>query len=138
MTNKTQTADSLKFYLGQDVLVLMKDKRLDNTVITLDTQMLHHYSVTLPSESFSVYPILKTAEELNDGRYRNKFFQIEDESSTSPSLQVHYREITFDEGIELIKDGYGAIPDKESHTGYSEWFGMPCVTPKMVEDGVSL
>jgi len=46
-----------------------------------------------------------------------------------------YREFTPQIMLKLLKIGAGAIPDKTSSTGYVDFIhGLPCYTPKMIEE----
>ena len=93
-----------------------------------------------------VYPILKTAEELTDEVPEmfdgsdpcNEWFQVPHEHR--PDQYDMYAATVYHDPepallMNLISKGYGAVPDKESPTGYVDFINnLPCVTPKMVED----
>lgn len=155
------TAQSLKWCLGMDVLipendayyrpiigklvsVSVKSCKVDNG-ISLGPFINYKYS--LP-----VYPILKTADQMTDEelldvfKVNKNFIRLSccenlskrNYSKESEWYKTRMDHLTFYEGIKLIEKGYGAIPDKDSPTGYVDLFGMPCVTPEMVEKGVEL
>jgi hypothetical protein len=108
MINRKQTAQTFRFYLGKEVLVVFPNGSNEMQVLTgrfyddviVDSLEYH--------KDYKVYPILKTVDE-----------------------GITPKNINF-----LIDNEYGAIPSTESHTGYVDLFGMPCVTQKQVEKGV--
>lgn len=127
------TADNLKFYLGKDVLVLFpnggKEKHhlsgrfYDDVIIDL----FHYFS------DYIVYPILKTVDEHSDPDLNGRFEIINHDYL--PAYGMKSYELTLSSAIDFINNGFGAIPSEESPTGYVDFFGNPCVTPKQVEEG---
>lgn len=94
----------------------------------------------------NIYPILKTVDDLidalGDGRnwYSNSdpFILIEKGYDDFDNGDYYHGEKTFDGGVWLLENGYGAIPNEDSPTGYVDLFGNPCVTPKQVEEGIDV
>ena len=183
MTNKTHTADTLKFYLGQEVYWAKKKKvfflasirdiftftgpdlRALNTIkehiiynkhVDLTThnkgdydrsEGIRHALYEIDNQVKDVYPILKTADDLD----ADAFFPIDTSEmiygygdrknfklnkNFTYSIKDRVSQLRPVEICALLKEGFGAKAHSGSPTGYSDLFGMPCVTPKMVEEGV--
>ena len=173
MINRKHTAQTFRFYLGKEVLVVFPNGSNEMQVLTgrfyddviVDSLEYH--------KDYKVYPILKTVEQMSDKDicllYNCLESDIEresneeifsDEEAFISGIRIWYRssveyeeydysyifcDFTYSgsfEGITpknmnfLIDNEYGAIPSTESHTGYVDLFGMPCVTRKQVEEGV--
>lgn len=84
--------------------------------------------IELGLEDTAYYPILKTSRDLVDDML-DKHYEFDDPYNL-PAIFLRV--------IEMLKIGYLAIENKESPTGYVDLFGMPCVTPQMVEEGWKL
>lgn len=104
---------------------------------------------------FFIYPILKTTEELTAEDAQRMLLETYD-------MQRDRRDMTFlgnfskimrtNSGWEyahtvdigpletnmIVSNGYGAIPNEDSPTGYVDIFGNPCVTYKQVEEGINV
>lgn len=152
---KKHTNETLKWYLGQEVY--FNGVTADAKNIPSGTYRLHTIEydclVELDDQSSSfrtipacVYPILKATNDLTEemirelqaclsSRYRFEDFEINPDfyfsCSDEDGQPFNYIALNW-----LISNGYGAIPDESSPTGYSDLFGMPCVTLEQVEQGV--
>ena len=144
------TAQSLKWYLERDVYCKGKFYQSDEEgdvsfegkykMIDINSEedllgIIDDNDEYLTIKTISVYPILKTSDELSED---DKIYILEDDKSSSviPYFMIwncHY--LSPKKLNRLIEKGYGAISCKKSPTGYSDLFGMPCVTPKMVAEG---
>lgn len=99
----------------------------------------------ISSFDFEIYPILKTVDDMSNEdhlnvylteiRYIDMYFCSDNGLKGDASEEY---EVTIEELVKLLDNGCGAIPSDQSSTGYLDLFGMPCVTPTMVEEGVKL
>lgn len=141
------TADTLKFYLGMEVALKIN---IINNGTKFKKGVLHNLDVSetayiVPNEGHNmrvhtsdIFPILKTAEELNDEIleqiYGNKDHRLNTAFQSMPECVLESHHL-----FQLLKEGYGAIPDNSSPTGYVDFIHkLPCVTPKMIEEGVEV
>lgn len=151
---KNHTADTLKYYLGKDVWV--NDYGVGK---------LSELSIDQPSKGCSIdyifsrffaykdiYPILKTVDDLTEEKSKAYIDQSEDfvfgtdktafqvvfEWHTKDDKLEDFYALTFDFGVWLIDNGFGAKKSLSRPTGYVDIFGMPCVTPKQVDEGFQI
>lgn len=131
------TAETLKYYLGKEVLVVDNECReqikgklfeinIKNEITKVCEGVFVGVNWVCPLKCNSIYPILKT-HSLHKDPY--------DPISETYSKLYSIIDITLDEALELLENDYGAIENEESETGYLDLFGMPCVTPEQVEEG---
>lgn len=148
MTN--HTADTLKFFLGMEVWLVFKDR--SQGLYILSTHLLdriHHDEVVNLRQ---VYPILKTIKNVDGHLFTvpskisysrtqglvslNSYWSKNNKGELDQLETYDIYELPLPIAMHLIKNGYGAIPDKSSPTGYVDFIHkLPCVTPKMVEEG---
>ena len=139
------TAQTLKWYLGKEVYVKFPKAHgePDDFLCIKETKLtgglLGRVDKEFKCDGF-IYPILKTAEDLTDSD-RYFVYEVYEFSHRGEKFNdfLYRMEFNIDKRnlrlfSRFIEKGYGAIPNKESTTGYVDLFGMPCYTPKMVEE----
>tara|TARA_R110000787_G_scaffold127401_1_gene238821 strand:+ start:310 stop:792 length:483 start_codon:yes stop_codon:yes gene_type:complete len=151
---KQHTAKTLKYYSGMEVYIHCGSYCSHTRKGILASISIHDQSDVVFSNdgvlscyNRSLYPILKTANELTE-EILNKVYCDEQDDTDLDIDQWFNMEFFGEDGGEyyskpgpkelqrLLELGYGAIENKESPTGYVDLFGMPCVTPEQVEAGV--
>lgn len=146
------TADTLKFYLGMEVYI---DRGIDSERVILIGKPYTYQNMFYVKRDkdgmflcsvVAMYPILKTSDQLeshNADALGMTLLNIEQNFSTYADgygyIYPSPKKIKY-----LIDNGFGAIPvdeffegQEESHTGYVDLFGNPCVTPNQVEEWIS-
>ena len=149
MTSK-HTAKSLGVYLGQEVYYPPQHKLYGICkLVAISTTSLQPAFISLATGEVAcvqhkdVYPILKTVNDfLSDGPFNaledEEIPYVEKEFNDFRNGDYYNHALTFEAFLFLSRRTYGAIPDDKSPSGYVDFFGYPCVTPKQVEEGVVL
>lgn len=132
MTN--HTARSLGFYIGNKVYVKFSSEPdlLGDGVRELTAFELAHLFEFKENRSCSIYPVLKTADHINE---KNWDFIFKDNvlKLMTLTLKEETHKILHPKILERIIEVNGiAIPDKNSPTGYSDLLGYPCVTEEII------
>lgn len=137
----------LKFYLFMEVYVdggckfvgelVAIDKEFAVGIVEFQSETGQMLKMSVDVDS--VFPILKTADNYNNN---NAEFQKINEDFTASTYnsrgELENYEVDPAQLLYFTEKGYGAIPDEDSPTGYSEFFDIPCVTHEQVANGVEI
>lgn len=132
---KKHTVETLKYYLGKEVWVKDDVVRVLEQINSRNPGCIFFKiksemgDDTLASRFASqIYPILKEQNDLPESEIL-KIMEVNQRAWPRESPKATKM---------LIDLGAGAREDDKSPTGYVDLFGMPCVTPKQVEEGFEL
>jgi hypothetical protein len=162
---KKHTAETIKHFLGGKALILNQVYQLDSVAYYHNIGKMSAFKThPETAELFNiadVYPILKPVNSLTeqevfsiymiDGELvkNDLYFEVvEDPTYTwsvfldfscsrycKVSYDRRFYDVTLDKMHRMLEIGAGAIPNKNSHTGYVDFIvGIPCYTPKQIEE----
>lgn len=125
--NKKHTAESLRFYLGKNVLIKNDNYQAVKKIHQLSdsNEVLFHGDKiwTRIGIDGDIYPVLKTVYEMTIDDFRCIY------GYETGCLHIEYDTLRLGpkQLNNLVERGYAAIPNKHSPTSYSDVFDMPCV-----------